>query len=145
VAMPCVDDDDDDDDEGADGERCSTGLELVADLPFAFLLGSVALLGKGPPARFLLLSSPPPPLPWPLPPPLPLPPLLPPALNMGPPDAPISKDAKENSSTRFSDRASGTAGLKNFRRVRRLTHIVPATYRDDVTGRLSQTATQFTP
>lgn len=56
VAMPCVDDDD----EGADGERCSTGLELVADLPFAFLLGSVALFGKRPPGRFLLLSPPPP-------------------------------------------------------------------------------------
>jgi hypothetical protein len=108
--MPCVDDDD----EGADGERCRTGLELVVVLPFAFLLGSVALFGKGPPARFLLLlSSPPPLLPWP--PPLPLP-LLPPALNMGPPDAPESTDAKENSSTRFSARASGIARLKNFRK-----------------------------
>jgi len=65
----------------AEGEGCSVEPGLVADLPFAFLFGSVATFGSRPPGRFLLLSPPPP---------LPLPPLPPPALNMGPPDAPES-------------------------------------------------------
>lgn len=77
VATLCVDDD-----EVAEDEGRSIVPGLVAGLSFAFLLGSVANVGKGPPGRFLLLSPPPP---WP---PLPLPPLLPPALNMGPPEAP---------------------------------------------------------